>query len=343
VAETKPKESSSLRQPKAKKTLGLSVPPALRMPHEDLIHPEITGVPKYRSTEVPEPSEPVVSEPDNVELPEYRSTAVSEYRSTAVPESKAPKSNFYRKPNEAADALARQLSAAESKVFDQLYRLIQGFNLPERQIRIEVLRQRTGYNTDKTVRGAIAGLEAKGIIARSGHRNNPGGEVYRILSYSGTPVLEYSGKNYRSTPVKITGELNTILKDNFNDDEAYAPLLARLRQAALDVTGREASPAEAERWGELGELLVAELKIAAARTGGVSNVPAFLTEHLRRRLWKREKPELEVEAEAGKGSAPAKAGDTTKCPDCGGSNYYYPQGYENGVARCRHEKLTPAE
>jgi hypothetical protein len=75
----------------------------------------------------------------------------------------------------------------------------------------------------------------------------------------------------------------------------------------------------------------------------VSNVPAFLTEHLRRRLWKKERRELEGEAEAGKGGAPAKSLDATKCPDCGGSNYYYPQGYENGVARCRHERLTPAE
>ena len=293
MAETKPKESNALRQPKAKKTLGLSVPPALRMPHEDLIHPEITEVPKYRSTEVPESSETTVEQRDNVELPEYRSTGVPKYRSTEVPESKAPESNFYRKPNEASDALDRQLSAAESKVFDQLYRLIQGFNLPERQIRIKVLRQRTGYNSDKTIRAALLGLEAKGLIARSGHRNSPGGEVYRIISYSGTSVLRYcstSVKKDLSTSVKITEELNTILKDNFIDDEAYAPLLARLRQAALDVTGREASPAEAERWGELGELLVAELKIAAARrallrAGHVRHAHAPRNGHLPVRLF----------------------------------------------------------
>jgi hypothetical protein len=309
------------------------------MPHEDLIQPEITEVPKYRSTEVPKSEDILLKEQVSDELPEYRSTSVPEYSGTEV-----PKSHFYRKPNEASDALDRQLSAAESKVFDQLYRLIHGFNLAERQIRIEVLRQRTGYNSDKTVRAALVGLESKGIIARSGHRNSPGGEVYRILSYSGTPVLRYRSTPVdfdSSTPVKITGELNTILKDKINDDEAYAPLLAHLRQAAREITGREATPAEAERWGELGELLVTELKIAAARTDGVSSVPAFLTEHLRRRLWKKERRELEGEAEAGKGSAPQKSVDAMKCPDCGGSNYYYPQGYENGVARCRHEKLTP--
>ena len=91
MAETKPKESSSLRQPKAKKTLGLSVPPALRMPHGDLIHPEITAVPEYRSTEVPQSSELIIKERVNDKLPEYRSTAVPEYSSTAVPQYRSRK------------------------------------------------------------------------------------------------------------------------------------------------------------------------------------------------------------------------------------------------------------
>src|SRR5215216_1660197 len=149
------------------------------MPHEDLIHPE----------------DVIINEQVKDQLPKYSSTGV-------------PKSHFYRTPNEASDALDRQRLASESKVFDQLYRLINGFNLAERQIRIGMLRQRTGFNSDKTIRKALAGLEAKGIIARSGHPNSPGGEVYRLFSYSGTWVLRYSG-----TPVKNTEVLNTSLKN----------------------------------------------------------------------------------------------------------------------------------
>jgi hypothetical protein len=337
VAETKPKESSSLRQPKAKKTLGLSVPPALRMPHEDLIHPEITEVPQYSSTAVPELEDVTTQEQVSDNLPEYSSTAVPQYHSASTPET-----HFYRKPNEASDALDRHLSAAESKVFDQLYRLIHGFNLPERQIRIEVLRQRTGYNSDKTIRTALAGLEAKGIISRSGHRNSPGGEVYRILSYSGTPVLRYRSTPVENTSVlesKITGQLNTNLKDKINDDEAYAQMLSLFRQAVKDVTGRESTPAEAERWGELAELLITELKIAAGRTGSVSSVPAFLTEHLRRRLWKKDQRQIEAEAIERREEEPPKV-DASKCPDCFGTGMYYPDGFDKGVARCRHEKLV---
>lgn len=175
------------------------------------------------------------------------------------------------------------------------------------------------------------------------------------------------GKNYGSTPVEstpVTPVLSTGVNKYINpsdevsfpgaasssnlnrradDDEAFAKLVSNFKQASLEVTGREASASDAERWRELSELLVAELKIAAARTGSVSSVPAFLTEHLRRRLWKKEKRELEGEAEAGKGGASQKSVEATKCPDCGGSNYYYPQGYENGVARCQHEKLSQPE
>ena len=107
-----------------------------------------------------------------------------------------------------------------------------------------------------------------------------------------------------------------------------------------EVTGREPSVSDAERWRELAELLTTELKIAAARTDSVSNAPAFLTEHLRRRLWKKEKRELEAEASK---EAPSKALNASKCPDCAGTGFFYPGGYEGGVARCRHERLTEAE
>ena len=125
------------------------------------------------------------------------------------------------------------------------------------------------------------------------------------------------------------------------DDEAYALLLSRLSQAVRDVTGRESTQAEAERWGELAELLVTELKIAAGRTGVVSNVPAFLTEHLRRRLWKKDRRQVEEE---GKSVAASRGGaakvDASQCPDCFGTGMWYPEGFERGVARCGHEKLT---
>jgi hypothetical protein len=31
--------------------------------------------------------------------------------------------------------------------------------------------------------------------------------------------------------------------------------------------------------------------------------------------------------------------DTSQCPDCQGSGFYYPNGPASGVAKCKHEKL----
>src|SRR5205085_3173980 len=87
-----------------------------------------------------------------------------------------------------------------------------------------------------------------------------------------------------------------------DDDEAFAGFNASLRQTTKEITGREPPPAEAERWRELGELLSAELKIAASRTT-VSSVPAFLTAHLRRRLFKRDAAQIEREVAEAKDAA----------------------------------------
>ena len=114
-----------------------------------------------------------------------------------------------------------------------------------------------------------------------------------------------------------------------------------MKCVAKQITGRELSPAEAQRWGELAEVLATELKIAAGRTT-VSSVPAFLAEHLRRRLWKKEKRQLDDESSE-LSASPAQKVDAAKCPDCFGTGMFYPEGFEKGVARCRHEKLTPDE
>ncbi|MFL6254955.1 MAG: hypothetical protein ACJ74T_08020 [Pyrinomonadaceae bacterium] len=208
----------------------------------------------------------------------------------------------------------------------------------------------------------------------AGRRNSAGIEIdpqsKRMITPVATPVtagVATGDKTYRGTGVETTGvtgvEIAGVSNKYINDiggsresaagsssnsttrgdDEAYAVLLSQLKQAVRDVTGRESSAAEAERWGDLADLLVMELKIAAGRTGSVSSVPAFLTEHLRRRLWKKEKRQLEEEGKPATGEQEADArADATKCPDCFGTGMWYPEGFEKGVSKCRHEKLRAA-
>jgi hypothetical protein len=324
------------------------------------LNEDSTAVPEYRSTIAAENQVPEehtftqTSSPLTTAVPEHRGTGVPEHKEFSTSESKAssqviPTSNFYRKANEVVDQLDRELTPAESKIFDHLIRLSVGFNKDWCQVRISTLQQRTGYRSDKTVRAAINGLIGKGRVARRTHHNNPLGDEYQIRRYSGnTGVPEYRSTSAENTQVlesKITGQLNTDLKEKrFDDDDAFAAFVNSWRKAAREITGRETSRSEKERWGELADVLITELKIAAARTT-ISSVPAFLSEHLRRRLWKKDKQQLseEVKGDTASSKPTGRNIDISKCPDCGGSGMYYPGGYEKGVARCRHEGLKAVE
>jgi hypothetical protein len=138
---------------------------------------------------------------------------------------------------------------------------------------------------------------------------------------------------------KTSFKTNTERTD---DDEALADFVGAVKKATKEITGRELSAGERQRWAELAEVLVTELKIAAGRTT-VSSVPAFLAEHLRRRLWKKEKRQIEAETRDAASATSARKVDASQCPDCFGTGMWYPEGYEKGVARCHHEKLASEE
>jgi hypothetical protein len=172
------------------------------------------------------------------------------------------------------------------------------------------------------------------------------------------------GKNYGSTPVEIT-PVTPVLSTGVNkyrnpsddvlrpgvasssnqyrqsdDDEAFADFVNLLRESAKEITGRQPTATEAAKWRELAEVLITELRIAAGRTT-VSSVPAFLAEHLRRRLWKLENRKQPPSIAEGVETSTAIVSreEARECPDCWGTGMYYPHGFEKGVARCKHEQL----
>jgi len=128
----------------------------------------------------------------------------------------------------------------------------------------------------------------------------------------------------------------TFIKDlRNNDDDERVP--RPLTDAERELTGKNVS---ADTWIEVWDVLVTELRIAAGRTT-VSNAPAFFAEHLRRRLWKTDKRQLASNAEEPAAQSNTPVLDSKNCPDCFGTGMYYPDGFDKGVARCGHEKLSP--
>ena len=145
-----------------------------------------------------------------------------------------------------------------------------------------------------------------------------------------------------SAPSKTIIKTKDIDDDETETDETFAGLNQALREAALSITGKVPTKIEREQWKELGNFLAAELKIAAARTT-VSSVPAFFTEHLRRRLWKIDKKNSGGEGKVSSTETSVLTGEQiSQCPDCKGTGFYYPMGYENGVAKCKHERANLA-
>jgi hypothetical protein len=264
-------------------------------------------------------------------------------------------------------AIPEGLFRGKSKqVWDYLWSISRGAIIPVRSVRKSrrEIKAGAGLGSMVTVDAALDHLETVGLIRIEPAVGSLIGNQYEVFTpeeagTSTTSTTSTSSPTQKvvdldvpeSSSTSITqivdnnsgyGQPKTSFKTNntYDDDEAFARFIESWRKAAKEITGREPSRAEAARWQELADVLITELKIAAARTN-VSSVPAFLSEHLRRRLWKKDKQQLSNEnrADAGDSKLTNQDMDISKCPDCGGSGMYYPQGYEKGVAKCRHERL----
>jgi hypothetical protein len=256
------------------------------------------------------------------------------------------------------------------QLYDYLYAKTRGAVVPKRTVRMTktAIMKGSHIGSERTMYKNLRRLEAAGLVQVRSIAGEQDGSEYTVMlpeevapltpptdpthpSHSSQKVVTpltaesgVSGVSLNAEDSTVSGDLKTSFKtyEKISDDEAVRPLVRVFLQAEKDLTGKNS--ANGFQWGELAELLVTELKIAAGRTT-VSNVPAFLAEHLRRRLWKVDKhraTEIAVEPEQGSHAAFTEE-ERRRCPDCGGTNFWYPQGPDKGVSRCRHAKLLDAQ
>jgi hypothetical protein len=274
-----------------------------------------------------------------------------------------------------ANSIVRQVVAGgyftgkSKQLYDFLYSRTRGAIVPVRSVRITKprLMKGSGIGSERTLLKNMHYLEAIGLLKVDVTDGAHGGNEYTVFlpeeaqlpdeRTPPTPPTPPTADDVRHPPQEVgyvppvesgvggvgskaiesttsdASKTSSLRQDQF-DDEAFAK---SLREVEKELTGKASS---AQVWEQLFELLVTELKIAAGRTT-VSNVPAFLTEHLRRRLWKVDKKratEIAVEPEQGIAGALTDE-ERKKCPDCSGTNFWYPDGLEKGVARCTHQRL----
>jgi hypothetical protein len=293
---------------------------------------------------------------------------------TTVSQIIAPERDFNRRANSLErDALPSGLFPGTSKkLYDALYLRTRGAVVPVRTIQAtrRELMSWSGIRSKNTIAINLQILTSVGLVVRNLELGDHGGSLYEInlpeeLGYPNPPQPSPTLPNPTQPnptqklgrdPTQVLGRVGegnlvdsistyafpkTSFKTdekNDDDDDAFASLCGLLRETTREVTGKNPSPSERQRWRELGEVLTTELKIAAARTT-VSSVPSFLTEHLRRRLWKVDRKQGR-EASSAEELKPASGEQARNCPDCGGTGFYYPEGYEGGVAKCRHARLS---
>jgi hypothetical protein len=285
----------------------------------------------------------------------------------------APERDFQRIPNSVTRrAIPEGLFRGKSKqVWDYLWSVSRGAVVPVRTVRKSrrEIKVGAGLGSMVTVDAALEHLENVSLIAITPSIGSLVGNEYEVftpeeaatrststtsISSTTSPtqkldVLDVLDSSISSTTQVVENSATYLppntsfkTKEENDDDEAYARFLAAVKKATREITGKDSSPNEAARWEELAEVLITELKIASGRTT-VSSVPSFLAEHLRRRLWKKDKRQIEAESANSSTTSPVKNVDAANCPDCSGTGMWYPEGYEKGVARCRHEKLSSQE
>lgn len=229
----------------------------------------------------------------------------------------SPNKNFTKFSNSILkQAVPEGLFRGQSKhTYDVLYLRTRGAINPVRQIQLTKteLVKLTGLEI-KTIQRHLSFLRTTGLITVDPKVGDHKGAIYEVnipeeitLPYPtlesptlGESSLVETGINYTPDPsinsttvghglkpenIGQNEDLKTSLKTNTKiDDEPFGAMLDVLTKVCEKVSGRVPRNSDKEKWKEFAELIAMELEIAATRTSSISSVPAFLTEHLRRRL-----------------------------------------------------------
>jgi hypothetical protein len=248
----------------------------------------------------------------------------------------SPERDFTKTPNSIGrHVMAKGLFKGKSKqIYDYLWTASRGSINPMRTVRKThgEIQEGSGIGSLNTIKNGLKYLQQIGLINKTSAVGEASGNIYEIftpeevnLTASDRPVRPVSSvssvRQELVEPVRpeidrtnlTQASLESIsykdAKTSFkdienNDDEPFGEMIETLAKVFEKVSGKPPQKSDATKLNELAELLAMELEIAAARTKSISNVPAFLTEHLRRRLIGKS---AAIEGKA-KTSKPAKAG-----------------------------------
>jgi hypothetical protein len=200
----------------------------------------------------------------------------------------------------------------------RLYRLSRGFNSDTCNVSVGKLARACNFSIRKVQMG-LASLEMRGLIQRltEDHKNrdfNLRGITFRILISDPSPARRTPPAQQASGASPTPGALDAPNKLNTQKE---------ITQTQDGV--RASSKFTIEECRRYAEHL--------RSTGqGINNPGGYATT-----IHRTGEADLLIENFLNPGTSSQI--DTSQCPDCQGSGFYYPNGLTSGVAKCKHEKL----
>ncbi len=235
----------------------------------------------------------------------------------------SPIKDFTKVPNSITkEAIPQKFFKGLSKhTYDILYRHTRGNIKPVRKIQLtksEIMKL-TGLSFN-TIQTHIRYLREAGLVKVEFNIGKHEGSVYEIVvpeeisnptqpnPTQDNPTQDKTASKTQPDTTQKLGILGvgnvtenkdtyenpkTSLKTNTkNDDEAFASFIEKFQKACERLTGKQLSRRDSDKLSDLADLLILELEVAARRTNSISNVPAFLTEILRRQFFASHKQQF---------------------------------------------------
>jgi hypothetical protein len=231
----------------------------------------------------------------------------------------APVRGHLRVPNEVLYNILPTLKPSEAIVLLRLYALSHGFQKNTCTVSLDKLA--SGCNLSRTqTRVCVRNLERKKLIKGQGIDNTNSQKELRGLHFEvrlpSATRAEIAPHAKSASHAEITSNKEKTIKENTQTQDEPV------------VGVRVGSKFTIEECRKYAQHLQA--------TGqGINNPGGYATT-----IHRTGEADILIESFLRPETpSPSSSPDTSQCPDCHGSGFYYPKGVEGGVARCKHEQL----
>jgi hypothetical protein len=252
---------------------------------------------------------------------------------TIVPQNRVDESKgYYPAYNDLSDRLVPELklNPFEQSVLNRLYRLSRGWKSDECEVGMGSLAKYCVMSKSQVQR-SIASLIEKGLVENLGESKRGAREGNRYKVLPGLPAIP--GRSIVSQ--SIVNKESSVSSENIDSSQTIPGENTNKYSNKDLINTQTQEPAVGVRVGS--KFTIEECRRYAQHlqaTGqGINNPGGYATTIHRT-------GEADKLIERFLNPTSSIQVDSSQCPDCKGSGFYYPNGPTGGVAKCKHEKLV---